>query len=491
MNKTGIAASLVLVVGAVVLGGAWYTGGQLQGVLQHSLERGDRQLQDALPGLRVGLELLGVERGLFSSQARYGLNISQPAGETRQLVVVDQIEHGPLPLSRLKTLKLWPVMAVSNFQLEESAALNPWFAANDGHSPLSGVARLDYNGALAGEIQLLPLKTRVDGHGLDFGGLDAEFEGDAEGAVKFAANLPQLDLELLGEQPGRVALRGVTLLSDRQLGSSGLYLGDSRLVLQNIEVALEGKPALALSNLVQTDRLQENGGQVSGQFVYTLEAISVDQRPLGSARMDWSMQGLDAAALKTLAELYRDYAVRAQADKAASLDAAQRAHLEAAVSQLLAGQPRVALNELSLHTGNGEGRLSLALTLHKPESFELPFEQLLNQLIASLDARVQVAKPMISDLILFQAALQPGGAPAATASEARAAADMGGEILSATRLARVEGQNILSELSYANGQVVLNGESLPLEQFLGLLLALAQLAQASEPPQAPEQALPE
>ena len=364
MNRIWIAVALtLLLVAATALGGAWYTGGRLEGVLRASLEQGGERLRGALPGLELRLELLDVERGLLSSRARYRVRFGAP-GEVREQVIVDRIEHGPLPLSRLRALRWVPVMAVSHFSLE------------DDPSALSGSASIGYGGAVDGELRLAPVQAVISGHALDLSALKADFKRGSDGAIRFAARAQRLDLALGGSQPGRLELAGVTLLSDRYLGTAGLYLGDSRLVVDQAQLALGGRPTLRLSELVQTDQLQEEGGKVAGQFAYSVGMLTVDERPFGSVHMDWRTQGLDPDALKTLGELYREHALHSRGADS-TLGEPERARLQQAVGQLLAGRPQLALHELWLRTANGEGRLSLAVQLSKPQSLDLPLEQLL------------------------------------------------------------------------------------------------------------------
>lgn len=472
MNRIWIAVALtLLLVAATALGGAWYTGGRLEGVLRASLEQGGERLRGALPGLELRLELLDVERGLLSSRARYRVRFGAP-GEVREQVIVDRIEHGPLPLSRLRALRWVPVMAVSHFSLE------------DDPSALSGSASIGYGGAVDGELRLAPVQAVISGHALDLSALKADFKRGSDGAIRFAARAQRLDLALGGSQPGRLELAGVTLLSDRYLGTAGLYLGDSRLVVDQAQLALGGRPTLRLSELVQTDQLQEEGGKVAGQFAYSVGMLTVDERPFGSVHMDWRTQGLDPDALKTLGELYREHALHSRGADS-TLGEPERARLQQAVGQLLAGRPQLALHELWLRTANGEGRLSLAVQLSKPQSLDLPLEQLLEQSIDTLTMRMQVAKPLISDLILFQDAGQPGADPQAAAAQARSAAEMGAELLTVTGLARVEGEDVLSDLNYSDNQLLLNGHLLPVEQFLALLLAAVQMNLATAQPLPP------
>ena len=115
----------------------------------------------------------------------------------------------------------------------------------------------------------------------------------------------------------------------------------------------------------------------------------------------------------------------------------------------------------------------MVVDLARPVSYELPPAELARQLVGKVDARLVLAKPMIRDVVMYQAALDPAVDPAAAALEASQLAEMAGEMATSTQLARVEGDNIVASLSYVDGQIEFNGQTLPAEQFAGLLLSMA------------------
>ncbi|RLM83503.1 DUF945 family protein, partial [Haloarcula sp. Atlit-7R] len=145
-KSAGIAVGALVAVAAIGAGGAWYTGNQLPTVLDESIKQANADMAKTLPalGLDASIELLSLERHFLSSNARYRItfNGSLDGDEPRQfeLVINDRIEHGPFPLSRLKAFKLMPVMATSNYALESNPALEKWFAAANGKSPVEGQA---------------------------------------------------------------------------------------------------------------------------------------------------------------------------------------------------------------------------------------------------------------------------------------------------------------------------------------------------------------
>ena len=113
-------------------------------------------------------------------------NGSLDGDEPRQfeLVINDRIEHGPFPLSRLKALKLMPVMATSNYALESNPALEKWFAAANGKSPVEGQASLGYDRSVQGTVRLNPVQAALDvDSNLQFSGLTVDFDTLSDDAV--------------------------------------------------------------------------------------------------------------------------------------------------------------------------------------------------------------------------------------------------------------------------------------------------------------------
>src|SRR5690606_26461721 len=118
-----------------------------------------------------------------------------------ELVINDRIEHGPFPLSRLKAFKLMPVMATSNYVLEASPALEKWFAAAGGKSPVEGQASLGYDQSLQGTLRLNPVQAALDADSnLQFSGLVIDFDSTAKARQIDATGLMQ-SLKITSKRP--------------------------------------------------------------------------------------------------------------------------------------------------------------------------------------------------------------------------------------------------------------------------------------------------
>ncbi len=81
---------------------------------------------------------------MFSSTAHYRLKgEGEMFGEAPvELLFVDHIEHGPLPFSRLMSLKWLPVMATSHYELEKTPAHRKMVRRHQGRLAAQGCRRI-------------------------------------------------------------------------------------------------------------------------------------------------------------------------------------------------------------------------------------------------------------------------------------------------------------------------------------------------------------
>lgn len=484
-KSAGIAVGLIVAAGALTTAGAWFTGNQLDGVLRTATEEANQQMKRALIGFdgSVTLELVSLEKNLFTSTAHYRLKAESPSlgkgEENLELLFVDHIEHGPLPLSRLKSGKLMPVMVTSNFALEKNEFTEKWFALTKGESPLKGQASLGYDRGTTSTIELLPLDGALDEtSAVKFSGMSIDVVSSAEAEkVRIGGSMASLALSVTGEnkQPVLMELRGLTLDSDRFKGGSGLYLGSTDVNVDSAALTLADQSPWLLKDLNQRDTLEETGSNLVGRGSYDIGMISYNGKDIGGAQVLWSFNNLDIPALQSLISLYES---KFQSQQAASVDAdalseAERVQLLADVDKLLAAKPHIALDKFLLKTASGESHFALSLDLNKPESLDLPTPLLVQQLIGELNAKLVVSKPMISDVISVQAALNGETDQVAVAQQASMVSEMASGMAVATQLAKLEGSDIVSTLRYADEQVDFNGQKMSVEQFASMVMAMA------------------
>ena len=483
MNKPlGVLVGIVVVAGALNTAGAWYTGSKIEGVLQTSIEQTNQELAKQLQGSTTQgtIELVSIERNLYSSTAHYRLKLQDdkagPDAKPVELLFVDNIEHGPLPWSRIKTFKWMPVMAVSNYALERTPFTEKWFVATKDQAPLKGQVTLGYNRSIDGHMELTALETQLDEHStLSFSGMTMEAQTDADGQnLKAKGYMDHLKLNAITIEnpPVTVELNGLTLASDLKKTDFGFYLGQNVMELSEGQLTYGvTQSVIKLKNFEYADSASANGNLMSGRLAYNVGDITLDGKPVGSAQMVMTASSLDIPAMQSLLQTYQSK-FQPQVDGTlpqAPLTAEEQARMQVDVEKLLAARPQLALEKLTLKTANGESQFNAAMSLAQPVSFELAPIEVTKQMVTALDAKLQLSKPMIADLSAVQAQLVGQTDPQAIAKMASANSEMAGVMAVQTGLAKVDGNNILATLKYAAGEVDLNGQKMSLEDFINAM----------------------
>jgi uncharacterized protein YdgA (DUF945 family) len=502
MNKSaGVLLGIVVAIGAISAGGAWITGSKLEGVLTTSIADANKELQAAMVGSNgtASLELVSLERHVFSSTAHYRLKgEGEMFGETPiELQFVDHIEHGPLPFSRLVSLKWLPVMATSHYQLEKTPLTAKWFEAAKDKSPLTGVVNIGYDNATHGTLELQPLEMALDEKSsMQFSGLSIDVSASAHAQmVKADGYMDSMKLVTVSEDqaPVQVELNGLTLASNLTKSTYGFYSGENVLELASGKSTFGLKQSvLEVKKFEMKNRTEESGTSASGRADYKVGEVSVNGKTVGSAAMAMSLKNLDIPSTMSLMQIYQSKLQpyeRAVAEATAAgqpapelkLTEGEEALLKSSLEKILAAGPQVALENLSFNTANGESRANLVLDLTKPSQIDLPIDQLVRQLIALLDFNLQVSKPMLVDVLTVQSQLDGQTDAKLIADQATATADMFSSMAVGSQLAKLDGNNIVTKLHYANNQVEFNGQEMTVEEFAGFVMS--KLGGGAEVPQ--------
>ena len=491
MNKSaGVLLGIVVAIGAISAGGAWYTGTKIEGVLNNAVTNANKELQTAMAGSNgtASLELVSLERHTFTSTAHYRLKgEGEMFGDAPvELLFVDHIEHGPLPFSRLVSLKWLPVMATSNYELEKSPSTEKWFAATNGAAPLKGVTNIGYDESTTSTLNLVPFETALDEQSsLKFSGLSMDIAASAQAQkVKADGYMDNLKLVTVSQDqaPVQVELNGLTLASNLTKSSYGYYTGENTLEVTSSKTTFGAKPmVLGVKNFEMKNRTEESGSNASGRADYKIGEVTLNDKKVGSAAMAMSLKNLDIPSTMSLMQIYQTKLQpyeKAAAEAAAqglpapelNLTEAENAQVKADLQKLLAAGPQLALENLSFNTANGESRANLVIDLTKPQSMDLPPDQLGKQLIALLDLNIQVSKPMLVDLLSVQAQLDGQTDAKAIVDQSKEAADMFAGMAVGSQLAVADGTNVVTKLHYAANQVEFNGQKPLCEQAPGVLL---------------------
>ena len=472
-------AGLALVAVGIGVGGAWYTGGRLETELRQAASQAQAALQAERPEYHPQIQLVEFHRGLFSSTALFSLSLQpedRPPVEVLQ--VTDEIQHGPFPLTRLKSLQLAPVMAINHLTLVRTPVVDALFSLAKGAEPVRLDATLGYDRAVDGQLTLAPLHLDQPQGAVAFSGMTARFLTDLEARqLRLDGSVGQFSFNVHAPDGWtKLELQGLSLTGDNRRNADGFWLGPGELRLAGLVLTLPGQPEVQLQDLQIKGDTQQQGQQLAGTLNASLGRLAVSGQTLGKATLSAHYANLDSPALAQLNTLLQHL----QLDTDEGLDPTTQATLQQYLSDVLAARPQLVVDDLSFDTASGSNHLRLDLTLDKPATYDLPPEQLGAQVLSRLDARLAVARSSLVDGILFQAGAQRE--QPALQQQAQATAEALANIGLNSGLLKAEGKDLVATLAYATGRLTLNGQEVPPEQ----LLALLHPPQPPAPPAKPQ-----
>lgn len=483
MKKSAI-VGVVVALGVVWTGTAWYTGQKAEAFVKQSIEQANIELKKAGEkwGVTPVVELMSFERGVFSSSERYRIKFTeapvdgQPVTE-HELVFVEHLDHGPFPLSNLKSGAFAPAMVASRFQLEETPLVKEWFAAAKGAVPLSGAYSVSYAKNITGNFDMAPVEFAKDANSLKFSGMKGDVTyatGSKHGTVALKAD----SLALAGQSEGSdivsMALTGLTLTSDLTPASNDMYVGSQKVGLKNWTITSKEKPPVQLKDTVIAVDVTEANSLMGAKMAMDFGMINVQDKDMAGLKLVIDAQKLDSKAFKALNDVYEAASRRMMQSKgeqqSPEFTAEEKQVIKTNVELLLAGNPTLSVSPLEVRTANGTSMFNLDLDMAKPASLDGEFADTLMQAIRKLNAKLVLSKGNLSDLMAIEP--QVRGVPAEQALQtAKGQAEMVGTMATAMGMAKVENNNIVTYLNYADGQVDFNGKKMPVQQFLMMVMS--------------------
>lgn len=480
MKKTALAIAIPLAVVGAAVAGAWYTGSRVEQEISRGIDDANTLFKTEAPELGITVSLLGVERGVLSSNARYQVIIAGTDGKDPEtLVFSDRLEHGPFPASRLASGKLVPVLAQSHFALEKNELTAPLFEAAGGKAPLSGQLAIHYDQSQDGLLESAALQFAKDGESLRISPAKVDFSvsGDKKN-VRANGLLPEVDMAFRqGEQMTHVELRDLGMQGDKKENANGFALGSSSVSLKRLLVKSEGNPDVELRDTVGEEVLSQGAKGLDQTLSYRVGKVMVQGQEIGGVKLDTSMRNLDEATLSSLKETYNKMLLN-QGTEAAELTPEQEELLKGQFLRLLDSSPKLALDELSLQTAHGMAKVSFAVDLRKPDQSAQTPEEIARSILASLQANAKVDKAVIGDIVALQASLGEGAGgsvdPVALKQQSDAMTDLFSGMALESKWAVLDGNSLTSSLHYANDKVKFNGQDMTEQEFVAFVMGTVQ-----------------
>ncbi|KAF0854081.1 YdgA family protein [Pantoea dispersa] len=484
MKKTKVAVGVIVALGVIWTGAAWFTGKQLESHMDEMLQNANSQINAYAPNSRLTLSYQDYQRGVFSSKTKLVIQASSQTEDNpllkpgQSIVLNETIDHGPFPFAQLKRGNLIPSMASVHTELENTDAVKKLFELTQGKSLVNADTRVGYSGATDTALHLLPVdySNAQTGDRLATNGGTLNVSADSKGdKVSLQGDFSSIAVTSKNQlqQPVLFTLNGLKLGGDTHLSPEGVRVGDQTITLDKLDASINGQEGLTLEKLDGKSSFDNKDGKIGGQIDYQVDSISLQKQPFGEAKLAMKFAQFDAQAVKTFSDQYNaqmqdllnqpgvvDDPIRYQA----SVQTILRNNLPT----LLKGSPTVSVAPLSWKNDKGESTFNLNVGFNDPATVTGEPQSLgaaVDRVLKTLDGKLSINMPMATEVMR-----QVGLAEGYQGDDAQKLADQQVKGLAAMgqmfRLTQQQDDNITTSLQYANGQVTMNGDKMTLEQFL-------------------------
>ncbi len=482
-KSVAITLGVVMIGAGSWVGATWYTGKRIEEDAQRHLAQANEKLAKLTPLFGLRIDQLKYERGLFSTQARYGVSLIKndksldelPAG----MIEFDaKVEHGPFPKSALSRGAVAPKLAFIHTEIAKTDNIKTVFEVTKDVSPLMGDAIVSYGGNATSTATIAPITVTGDLNALNFSGMRVEGTYDrATQAVIAHGVMDKLNIDDTGRfDPFKITVTDLTMDVDSRMGKFGISMGSSDLKIKRVDVVRpRADMKIALDNFSYGVKLSEDDKAINVQAAYQTGDLTVNDVVLGNGQAVIKLAQLDGQAVKQLSDTYnqlmRQYMLGASDE---GLKDEQFDVLLDNAGKLLAGNPSFSIDPLSWKTAKGESKLTFTLEMANPANAkDLTPQEIAVQAIKKIDASLVISKPMVQDLMVQYAMKQEG----VTAEKAAADADQGirqmAGMAEMMNVGKNDGDNIVGKFTFADGMGDLNGQKIPADELFSGLLGAA------------------
>ncbi|MBD9643193.1 MULTISPECIES: YdgA family protein [Pantoea] len=484
MKKTQVAVGVIVALGVIWTGAAWFTGKQLESHMDEMLQNANAQLNAYAPNSRLTLSYQDYQRGVFSSKTKLVVQASSQTNDNpllkpgQSIVLNETIDHGPFPFAQLKRGSLIPSMASVHTELENTDAVKKLFELTNGKSLVNADTRVGYSGATNTDLNLLAVdynnpqtgdRLATNGGTLN---ISADSKGDKvslDGDFSSIAVTSKNQVEL----PVLFTLNGLKLSGDTHLSPEGVRVGDQSISLDKLDASINGQEGLSLEKLKTTSSFDNKEGKIGGQLDVDVDKITLQKQPFGEAKLAMKFAQFDAQAVKAFSDTYnaqmQDLLNQpGVAEDPIRYQASVQTILRNNLPTLLKGSPTLSIAPLSWKNDKGESTFNLNVGFNDPATVSGEAQSLgaaVDRVLKTLDGKLAINMPMATETMRHV-----GLAEGYQGDDAQKLADQQVKGLAAMgqmfRLTQQQDDNIVTSLQYGNGQVTMNGDKMTLEQFL-------------------------
>lgn len=364
ITKTLAAVVLLVILG--YFGGTWYSGIKVDEQVIRRTQDINAQLRSN--GLPVQVTSEKKDAGLFSSTYTLTLRIDN-GGQSHSLDFNVQVEHGPLPLSRLQQAKLEPVRALSHVTLINNEKTSRLFELSQGQPPLELLltTHLDGQTRYRGSVASLAFNNTRDGQ-LHFDGMDFEGTVDATNPVaQFSGNMPLIQVTPPKTEDGTSTLifRDLAMSShyDGRNTKNPLWRQQSTLATFSLASA---NAKLEIDGYQTDSKVDTQDSLLALQQNTVLDRVRINGTDLGKLQYAMAASGLErAGAMQFITQAWQQLLNAGQPGDQA-VPQQQWMALLASLDLMLSGKPELTVGPITWTLPEGSAKASINVALNNP-----------------------------------------------------------------------------------------------------------------------------
>ena len=494
MKKSVVALGVIVALGAVGVGGAWFTGEKAQTEYLRQIELANKQAQalGSSDSFKVVYQNKQFERGFFTSQVEDEVVISLPKeGQVFTIPLSTKLYHGPFPLNQLEKFNFVPTMFSAQGVIGKNETTQPLFDFLKSDKPVQYQASTNYSLATKGKVELAAGEM-TDPHSpqnkISWSNINIGFDVDKDRAGKYDMTLDEVTADLGpssadGDSQDATAVKSVkTKMKGMKLDASFnptkwayIYTGKGSYSTESFEMTsmdYAGKmTSLIEKGLKATSDISLNGDFVNLKSESAVDSFVLDGKELGKLTNNSELNHIEANAANALIEAVFTVFKSVRDDKNVNDEVVSEilsSWVEEHGMAIFNNQPQLKLNPVSISDNQGKVSLDLNVALAKDPKFDLMKGNLYKQ-FTDFAVHIHVDKAT-AEKIMTQFAPEEDKALIKEKIEEQA------KQAAAQNIVVNNDKNVTLALVLEKGELKLNGQVIPEEQVQGVLFMLIMSA---------------
>ncbi|TGC22290.1 DUF945 family protein [Escherichia sp. E1130] len=449
-SATGVIVALAIIWG----GGTWYEGTQIQS----GVEKFIKDFNDSKKKGEHAYDMIASYKNF--DKGAPDLNIKPGQGIAFDV----DVDHGPLPLSMLKSGNILPAMAAAKVKLVNNELTQPLFIAAKDRAPVEATLRFAFGGSFSTTLDVAPAEYGK----LSFGEGQFTFNGDDSSLSNLDVEGKVEDIVLELSPMNKVTAKSFTINSLTRLEEKKFPVGESESKFNQISIVNHGNEVAKLDAFVAKTTLErvKDKDHINVNLSYEIDKLTKGNQQLGSGQWSLIAESIDPLAVR---QFIIQYNIATQKQLAAhpelandedALEAMNTALFKEYLPLLQKSEPIIKL-PVSWKNAVGELNANLDISIAEPAQSSSSTNKDIKSFNLDMNVPINVVTEIAKQLNLSEGM---------DAEKAQKLADkqIGGmaTLGKMFQLITIDNNIASLQLHYLPGKVVFNGQEMSEEEFM-------------------------